>query len=89
MHSASCCPLRWYCCAGVLLQHSRNQQYNNYMNLEADVAAAKPAVAAAATKTRPAPMYGFYRSWRQVSTSIVHFQLRNLVWATSGEWHGC
>ncbi|KAI3424072.1 hypothetical protein D9Q98_009435 [Chlorella vulgaris] len=64
-------------------RHSRNQQYNNYMNLEADVAAAKPAVAAAATKTRPAPMYGFYRSWRQVSTSIVHFQLRNLVWATS------
>ena len=27
-------------------------------------------------------------NWRQVRSSIVHFQLRNLLWATSGVWGG-
>lgn len=27
---------------------------------------------------------GFCRNWRQPRSSIVHFQLRNLLWATSG-----
>lgn len=64
----------------------RNQQYHNYFNQEEEVAAAAPAIAAAAIKARPgARLLDFYRSWRRARSSIVHFQLRNLLWATSGE----
>ncbi|EFN53482.1 hypothetical protein CHLNCDRAFT_25788, partial [Chlorella variabilis] len=62
----------------------RNEQYHNYFNLEEEVVAAQPSLAAAAVKARAgARFFDFYRSWRQARSSIVHFQLRNLLWATS------
>ena len=70
----------------LILQEVRNKQYHNYFNLEEEVAAAQPAIDAAAVKARAgARCFDFYRSWRQARSSIVHFQLRNLLWATSGE----
>lgn len=62
----------------------RNEQYHNYFNLEDDVTAAQPRIDAEAAKVRPgARFFDFYRNWRQARSSIVHFQLRNLLWATS------
>jgi hypothetical protein len=69
----------------LALQAVRNEQYHNYFNLEEAVLAAAPAIAATAVKARPgARLFDFYRSWRGARSSIVHFQLRNLLWATSG-----
>ena len=44
------------------LQAVRNEQYHNYYNLEEAVAAAQPAIDAAAVKPRPgARLFDFYR----------------------------
>lgn len=48
-----------------------------------------PAVRAELTAGWPQPqalracLYAFVRNWRTVASSIVHFQLRNLLWAAS------
>jgi hypothetical protein len=63
----------------------RNESYHNYFNLEGAVEAAQPRIDAEALQPRPGGrFFDFYRNWRQPRSSIVHFQLRNLLWATSG-----
>ena len=57
------------------------------MNLEEEVLAAAPII----SKTALVPKelhptltkYSFYRNWRAVRSTIVHFQLRNLLWPVS------
>ncbi|PRW20425.1 putative WD repeat-containing -like [Chlorella sorokiniana] len=62
----------------------RNESYHNYFNLEGAVEAAQPRIDAEALQPRPGGrFFDFYRNWRQPRSSIVHFQLRNLLWATS------
>ncbi|KAL4459152.1 hypothetical protein ABPG75_014017 [Micractinium tetrahymenae] len=62
----------------------RNREYRNYFNLEEAVTAAQPCIDAEAAKVRDgARFFDFYRNWRQARSSIVHFQLRNLLWATT------
>lgn len=62
----------------------RNREYRNYFNLEEAVAAAQPRLDAEAAKVADDGQYfDFYRNWRQARSSIVHFQLRNLLWATT------
>lgn len=70
-------------------RQQRVQRYHNYMNMipEGDC----PAVRAELTASWPQPAvlldiqwpYAFLRNWRAVASSIVHFQLRNLLWACS------
>lgn len=70
-------------------RQQRIQRYRNYMNVipEDDC----PAVRAELTAGWPQPTvlsdpqwpYAFLRNWRTVASSIVHFQLRNLLWAAS------
>jgi len=70
-------------------RQQRVQRYRNYMNCipEDDC----PAVRAELTAgwRQPAVLaeaqwpYAFLRNWRAVASSIVHFQLRNLLWAPS------
>jgi hypothetical protein len=68
-------------------RQQRIQRYRNYMNVipEDDC----PAVRAELTAGWPQPQalrrcpYAFVRNWRTVASSIVHFQLRNLLWAAS------
>ena len=70
-------------------RQQRVQRYHNYMNMipEGDC----PAVRAELTAGWPQPAvlsdmqwpYAFLRNWRSVASSIVHFQLRNLLWAAS------
>lgn len=68
-------------------QAVRNAQYTSYFNLEEAVTAARPRLdAEAAHVTAGARCFDFYRNWRQPRSSIVHFQLRNLLWATSGTY---
>ncbi|KAL4427141.1 hypothetical protein ABPG77_001145 [Micractinium sp. CCAP 211/92] len=62
----------------------RNREYRNYFNLEEAVAAAQPRTDAEAAKVAAdGRFFSFYRNWRQARSSIVHFQLRNLLWATT------
>lgn len=62
----------------------RDAQYHNYFNREEEVMAARPRLAEEATQTREAgPFYRFHRNWRGVRSSILHFQLRNLLAASS------
>jgi hypothetical protein len=70
-------------------RQQRVQRYRNYMNVipEDDC----PAVRAELTAGWPQPTvladrqwpYAFMRNWRAVASSILHFQLRNLLWAAS------
>jgi hypothetical protein len=67
-------------------QAKREADYPGYYNLEEAVAAAEGAFAAAATPAAPAPapgLFTFHRNWRAVRPSVVHFQLRNLLFATT------
>eukprot|EP00775_Hariotina_reticulata_P005629 gene5629-5868_t len=70
-------------------RRQRLQEYQNYMNCidKADW----PRVRQEMVQGWPQPtrlptecgLYAFTRNWRGVSSSIVHFQLRNLLWAVS------
>jgi len=57
----------------------------SYYNRQDDVIVAQTALAAELTETHIAEpnAFKFSRNWRRVRSSIVHFQLRNLLWATS------
>lgn len=68
----------------------RVQQYRNYMNCipEDEWVSVKQELIASWPQPTLLPQlhcpYQFVRNWRAVSSSIVHFQLRNLLWAASG-----
>lgn len=68
-------------------RQQRIQRYRNYMNVIPEDEC--PAVRAELTAGWPQPQalracpYAFVRNWRTVASSIVHFQLRNLLWAAS------
>eukprot|EP00741_Cyanophora_paradoxa_P003466 tig00000711_g3366.t2 len=64
----------------VRYRETRLRQYKNYENLQANHDLYRNDV----TRTRPdGSFYEFRHNTRQVRSHIVHFQLRNLVWATS------
>ncbi|GJP45715.1 hypothetical protein CLOM_g5063 [Closterium sp. NIES-68] len=58
----------------------RLQQYKNYKNLDVSLDAVDKEVQQVATGSG---FYEFAYNTRAVKSTIVHFQLRNLVWATS------
>ena len=65
-------------------QEIRMKQFRNYVNLREAVDAAAPALKRECVPTsRDGRFFAFARNSRSVRPSIVHFQLRNLVWATS------
>lgn len=70
-------------------RHQRVQRYRNYMNCipEDDGPAARAELTqgwAQPTVLRDSQWpYAFLRNWRTVASSIVHFQLRNLLWSCS------
>ena len=67
-------------------QAKRDAEYTSYYNREQEVKAAVGEITAAALPTYSSPhtrRFFFYRNWRRVHTTIVHFQLRNLIWPTS------
>lgn len=45
-------------CVGLSLQRVRDAQYRNYFNMEEEVAAAAPAIAAEALKVAPVSCFG-------------------------------
>lgn len=62
----------------------RMKQFRNYVNLREEVEArAEELKREAVPTTRDGEFYAFARNTRSVRASIIHFQLRNLVWATS------
>lgn len=68
----------------------RDSEYRNYYNKEADVILAQPTIQSHATPSheidparKSGPTYQFECNHRELRSSITHFQLRNLVWATS------
>eukprot|EP00878_Enallax_costatus_P023534 GHUV01025034.1.p1 GENE.GHUV01025034.1~~GHUV01025034.1.p1 ORF type:complete len:224 (+),score=72.59 GHUV01025034.1:581-1252(+) len=70
-------------------RQQRLDQYRNYMNCIAEedwnnvrreLIAGWPQPTAFTAATCP---YSFIRNWRAVASSIVHFQLRNLLWAST------
>jgi hypothetical protein len=70
-------------------RQQRIQRYRNYMNLipEDDCPAVRAELTAGwrqpTVLSDPHWPYAFLRNWRTVASSIVHFQLRNLLWAAS------
>jgi len=63
----------------------RNADYSSYYNCEDEVKAAattiKSQCLASHNRTgQSAARFTFYRNWRRVRSTIVHFQLRNLLW---------
>jgi hypothetical protein len=70
-------------------RQQRLQQYRNYMNCIPEEAWDAVRRELVAPWRQPSPLpplccpYRFVRNWRGVSSSIVHFQLRNLLWAAS------
>ncbi|KAK9793719.1 hypothetical protein WJX73_009911 [Symbiochloris irregularis] len=63
---------------------TRLAQYPNYLNLEDEVKASAARIEAESLKVdKGHQFYDFCRNAKKVRTSIVHFQLRNLVWASS------
>ncbi|CAI7756901.1 unnamed protein product [Closterium sp. NIES-53] len=58
----------------------RLQQYKNYKNLDVSLDAVDKEVQQVTTGSN---LYEFTHNTRAVKSTIVHFQLRNLVWATS------
>lgn len=70
-------------------RQQRVQHYRNYMNCipEDDCAAIRAELIAAWPQPQvlgsTAWPYHLLRNWRAVASSIVHFQLRNLLWAVS------
>lgn len=66
-------------------RRKRNTDYNSYYNCENEVKAAAATIksqclASHTLSARCDARYTFYRNWRRVRSTIVHFQLRNLVW---------
>lgn len=61
-------------------REQRVEQYQNYLNLEVDPAALAAEATAVAGGQR---LYGFVHNCRRVRSNFMHFQLRNLLWATS------
>ena len=60
------------------------KNFRNYVNLREEVEAAAPAIRREClATTRDGAFFAFARNTRSVRASIIHFQLRNLVWATS------
>ncbi|EFJ44213.1 hypothetical protein VOLCADRAFT_65194 [Volvox carteri f. nagariensis] len=76
-------------------RETRLRQYRNYTNVLPDnnggayraelapLCAAPRRAGTAATTARGPPFFTFVRNSRAVQSNIVHFQLRNLVWASS------
>ncbi|KAF2605993.1 hypothetical protein F2Q68_00044505 [Brassica cretica] len=61
-------------------RQTRLQQYKNYENVpHSGDSSAKDCMAT----QKGAIFYDFWRNSRSIKSSILHFQLRNLVWATS------
>ncbi|CAI5499091.1 unnamed protein product [Closterium sp. Naga37s-1] len=58
----------------------RLQQYKNYKNLDVSLDVVDKEVQQVTTSST---LYEFTHNTRAVKSTIVHFQLRNLVWATS------
>ncbi|KAL6784924.1 hypothetical protein ACKKBG_A01700 [Auxenochlorella protothecoides x Auxenochlorella symbiontica] len=60
----------------------RQSQHRTYFNREVEVATAKSRLAMEAVKvsTSNTNMFMFHRNWRRLHSTIVHFQLRNLLW---------
>eukprot|EP00955_Chlamydomonas_euryale_P027633 291713-Chlamydomonas_euryale.AAC.11 len=65
----------------------RLRSYRNYTNVLPDEASEyRSEILATARPSSPTPdghFYAFVRNCRSVRSTIVHFQLRNLLWATS------
>lgn len=61
--------------------------FRSYYNREDEVKAAEAELAASVKPTQEVfnlkTPFVFYRNWRRIRSTIVHFQLRNLLWATS------
>lgn len=70
-------------------RQQRLSQYRNYTNLisEQDWDDVRRQLVAGWPQPPPLPPaarpYAFARNWRSVGSSVVHFQLRNLLWAPS------
>mmetsp|Transcript_11441 Transcript_11441/g.34382 ORF Transcript_11441/g.34382 Transcript_11441/m.34382 type:complete len:443 (+) Transcript_11441:236-1564(+) len=68
-------------------RETRLGSYNNYTNLEQQTAEGQRQLdklfAECGEPTRTGLWYHFHRNSRAVHATVVHFQLRNLVWATS------
>ncbi|KAK9804828.1 hypothetical protein WJX72_007603 [[Myrmecia] bisecta] len=65
-------------------RETRLKQYVNYTNMREAVERAQGQLNKDAKKpTQDEHYYSFHRNARAVRSTIVHFQLRNLVWATS------
>lgn len=62
----------------------RLEEYTNYLNLPKVVEGAKDVLKAECTTvTKESDFFEFWRNSRSVKSTYVHFQLRNLLWATS------
>ena len=61
----------------------RVAEYKNYANLDFDASALDGACARTRACAKRAPFFEFAHNTRAVRSNFVHFQLRNLVWATS------
>jgi hypothetical protein len=63
----------------------RDMDYKSYYNRQQQVSEASSDVLREVTTCKEVPSYArpyqFHRNWRRVKSSIIHFQLRNLVWA--------
>ncbi|GBF93182.1 hypothetical protein Rsub_05914 [Raphidocelis subcapitata] len=67
-------------------RQQRLATYRNYTNLIVDEEGSKVRRELSQGYAQPAPggrAFAFLRNWRGVPSSIVHFQLRNLLWALS------
>ncbi|KQK18508.1 uncharacterized WD repeat-containing protein C2A9.03 [Brachypodium distachyon] len=61
-------------------RQTRLEQYKNYENIHNS---AEAAMKACKSTEKDGTYYEFRRNTRSVKSTILHFQLRNLVWATS------
>jgi hypothetical protein len=64
-------------------REKRVAEYKNYANLEFSLAELDAACLPLAECPKRAPYFEFAHNTRAVRSNFVHFQLRNLVWATS------
>ncbi|DBB18543.1 hypothetical protein WJX82_001381 [Trebouxia sp. C0006] len=63
---------------------TRLEDYRNYLNLKDEVDAhQEELVQECLSVQKGGKFFDFYRNSRSVKSTIVHFQLRNLLWATS------
>ncbi|KAK9852091.1 hypothetical protein WJX84_004924 [Apatococcus fuscideae] len=65
-------------------RNDRVRQYENYMNLEEQVNGAKDKLnQEVAVVSQDGQYFDFCMNHRSITATVVHFQLRNLVWPTS------